>query len=87
LGESVYTDYNFDKKKYSKVDADTNAQQLKWLNEAKQENPKLKIYTLDYAEPADTNTIRDIYKTERSNGFIPYVATVGLDKLVEEPKR
>jgi uncharacterized protein (TIGR01370 family) len=86
MGESVYTDYIFDKKKCGKVDAETNSQQLKWLNEAKQKNPKLKIYTLDYADPADTDTIQDVYKTERGNGFIPYVATVGLDKLVEEPK-
>ena len=86
LGESVYADYNFTTKKYGKVDAETYALQLKWLNEAKTKNPNLKIYTLDYANPDDTKAIKNIYSTERANGFIPYVATVELDRLVPEPQ-
>jgi polysaccharide biosynthesis protein PelA len=86
LGESVYADYNFSTKKYGKVSTEDYKLQVQWLNEAKQKNPKLKVYTLDYADPDDSSTISAIYKTERENGFIPYVATVGLDRLVPEPK-
>jgi len=85
LGESVYADYNFETKKYGKVDSDTYNQQLKWLKDARAKNPKLEIYTLDYADPDNSSAIADIYKTERNNGFIPYVATVELDRLVSEP--
>jgi endo-alpha-1,4-polygalactosaminidase (GH114 family) len=86
LGESMYTDYNFDKKIYEKVQASSYQEQVDLLKKAQQANPHLKIYTLDYANPSDTPVLLDIYKTERANGFIPYVATIGLDQLVEEPK-
>jgi uncharacterized protein (TIGR01370 family) len=86
LGESVYSDYNFDKKTYGMVEASAYQEQVNLLKAAQRENPKLKVYTLDYAKPTDTKTIHNIYRTERENGFIPYVATVGLDQLVEEPK-
>jgi uncharacterized protein (TIGR01370 family) len=85
LGESVYSDYNFDKKTYGKVKTEDYKEQVELLQQAKGTNPQLKVYTLDYANPTDTKTIADIYRTERANGFIPYVATVGLDQLVEEP--
>ena len=86
LGESVYADYDFEKKKYGKVDSDTYALQVKWLREAMKKNPNLEIYTLDYADPDDRNAIADIYKVERGNGFRPYVGTVELDRLVDEQK-
>ncbi|MGB9152663.1 MAG: endo alpha-1,4 polygalactosaminidase [Alphaproteobacteria bacterium] len=86
LAESLYYDYNFDTKTYGKVSAQDYAEQLKALKDAQRINPQLKIYSLDYAQPTDTKTIADIYKTERANGFTPYVATVGLDLLVDEPK-
>jgi len=86
LGESVYSDYNFDTKTYGKVDAPTYQEQVKLLKSAQRDNPKLKVYTLDYAKPSDTKSLVDIYRTERANNFIPYVATIGLDQLVEEPK-
>jgi uncharacterized protein (TIGR01370 family) len=87
LGESVYSDYNFDTKTYGKVKSQDYQEQVDLLKEAKKTNPALKVYTLDYAKPTDTKAIIDIYKTERANGFIPYVATVGLDQLVDEPRQ
>lgn len=41
--------------------------------------------TLDYWNPADTAGLRRIYRAQRANGFLPYVATVELDRLVPEP--
>jgi hypothetical protein len=85
LGESVYADYNFEKKTYGLVKAEDYQEQVTLLKAGQKLNPQLKIYTLDYAQPSDAKAIAAIYRTERANGFIPYVATVGLDQLVAEP--
>jgi uncharacterized protein (TIGR01370 family) len=86
LGESVLGDYNFDKKTYGRVEPALYQQQVQWLQAAKQYNRKLKIYTLDYANTANASAVAEIYRIQRANGFIPYVASVGLDKVVEEPE-
>jgi uncharacterized protein (TIGR01370 family) len=86
LGESVAGDYNFDKKIYMPVEKSLYRQQVQWLQEVKKMNPLLQIYTLDYAEPNDKKTIADIYRIQRENGFIPYVASIELDELIDEPE-
>jgi polysaccharide biosynthesis protein PelA len=86
LGESVYASYNSGKKTYTKVDDAVYRDQVVALQTAQHDNPDLKIFTLDYADPSDQKEIRDIYRTERANGFIPYVSTNGLDRLVDEPE-
>jgi len=86
LGESVYADYDFDKKSYRKVSAENYHDQVKWLQKAKEHNAHLKVYTLDYSNARDESTIGEIYRTERANGFIPYVSTIELDRLIEEPE-
>ncbi len=87
LGESVFTDYDFTKKTYAKVDPDLYRQQIKWLQDAKKINPSLSVYTLDYADPLDSAFIREIYNVQRANGFTPYVATINLEEIVDEPAR
>lgn len=86
LGESVYADYDFDKKKNRLVEPKLYREQVKLLQESKRRQPKLRIMTLDYWDPSDTEGIRRIYKEQRANGFEPYVATVELDRIVPEPK-
>jgi hypothetical protein len=49
--------------------------------------PKLQIMSLDYWDPADTKGVATIYSTQRANGFIPYVSTIELNRVVEEPSR
>jgi hypothetical protein len=44
------------------------------------------VFTLDYWNPEDAAGIRRIYRTERANGFHPYVATIKLDRIVREPR-
>lgn len=85
LGECMLGEYDFGKKAYTKVDEPTYLQQVQRLKEAKAGNSRLKIYTLDYADTKNHKNIADIYRTQRENGFIPYVASVGLDTLVDEP--
>jgi polysaccharide biosynthesis protein PelA len=85
LGESMLSDYDFDKKTYVRVTDVLYQQQVPWLEEAKRHNPGLKIYTLDYADTKDQKAIADIYRQQRAKGFIPYVASIELDELVDEP--
>ena len=85
LGESVYADYNFKDKKYQLVDNNLYQTQVNILQKAQKQNPDLAIYTLDYWHPEDKEEIAEIYSKQRQNGFIPYVATIDLDKIIKEP--
>ena len=84
LGESVYADYDFDKKEYGLVEDELYKTQLEFLNKAKKDNPELKIYSLDYWDPDDRAGISKIYAEQRKNGYSPYVATVELNKIIGE---
>ncbi len=86
LGESVYADYDFESKSYQRVPKQLYQQQLAYLKEAVRHNPALKVFTLDYWEPQDHAGIAAIYREQRANGFVPYVATVALDRIVPEPR-
>lgn len=85
LGESVFSTYDHQLKRYNFVNPDAYAQQVSTLQQAAKQFPNLTVYSLDYWAPDDTKVIQRIYKTERANGFIPYVATIGLDRIVSEP--
>lgn len=86
LGESVFTTFDFNTQKYERVDQDVYLEQVRLLQEAQRRCPGLKVFTLDYWNPLDSAGIRRIYRTERANGFNPYVATIKLDRIVPEPK-
>lgn len=86
MGESVYADYDFENKTYRVIPKDLYETQVKILKEAQLMNPNLQVYTLDYWDPTDSKVIKDIYQKQRDNGFIPYVATVDLHKIVPEPR-
>jgi uncharacterized protein (TIGR01370 family) len=87
LGESVFTEIDFEKKTYRLADAKTYQLQVKWLKEAKARRPKLKVYTLDYWPTTDTAGIARIYAEQRKNGFVPYVSVKDLDRVLKEPAR
>jgi uncharacterized protein (TIGR01370 family) len=87
LGESVFTEIDFEKKTYRMADARTYRQQVEWLKAAQSRQPKLKVYTLDYWVPGDAAGVARIYAEQRSNGFIPYVSVKELDRVVKEPGR
>ena len=57
------------------------------LAELRRLNPKLRLYTLDYWEPTDRAGIAKLYGQERKAGFIPYVATIDLQRIVADPTR
>jgi polysaccharide biosynthesis protein PelA len=85
LGESVYADYDFSTKTYQKVPDDLYREQVEILKKAQKKNPNLSVLTLDYWDPGDPETIAEIYRVQRANGFSPYVATIELDLIVPEP--
>lgn len=52
---------------------------------AKERDPKLHLFALDYWDPADQETIAWIVETERSNGFVSYVSTKDLQQIFALP--
>jgi uncharacterized protein (TIGR01370 family) len=86
LGESVVTSFDQATKAYRRVSPSDIQWQQDALRRAKTTNPALRLFTLDYWDPADTATVRDIYRRQRANGFVPYVATPLLDQIIREPR-
>jgi uncharacterized protein (TIGR01370 family) len=85
LGESTFTTYDFANKTSHFGPSDVYKEQVRVLKQAESTNPKLRVFTLDYWDPNDLKGIQKIYKVQRANGFVPYVATIGLDRILEEP--
>ncbi|MBC8166706.1 MAG: endo alpha-1,4 polygalactosaminidase [Bryobacteraceae bacterium] len=85
LAESMHSTWDFDLKSYTRVDSDITKEQTLDLQKAMAANPALRILTLDYADPTDKNKLRQIYKFHRQNGFIPYVSTIELNRVIPEP--
>jgi uncharacterized protein (TIGR01370 family) len=86
LGESVLSTFDPKTRAYRRVSPNDVEWQVNALRAARAVNPKLKIFTLDYWNPADRKGVRTLYDAQRRNGFIPYVSTPMLDTLVEEPR-
>lgn len=85
LGESVRTTYDFANKRYRRLSNDDYTWQAQWLRKAKTAAPRLQLLTLDYWDPSDTAGIATIYAQQRAEGFVPYVATIELNRLISEP--
>jgi uncharacterized protein (TIGR01370 family) len=85
LGESVRADYDFDARVYRLVPDEPYRRQVSLLQEALERRPRLRVLTLDYWDPDDLDGIRRIYEEQRANGFVPYVSTLELDRIVPEP--
>lgn len=86
MGEVIYTHYNFKTKKYNFQPIEEQNACLKALQEAQKSNPHLQVFTLDYWNKNDPKGIAKIYKRQRENGFIPYVATIKLNEIIPEPE-
>ncbi len=86
LGESVLSTFDAGRKSFRRVPAEDAAWQIGALRAARARNPKLRLFTLDYWDPADAQGVRQLYREQRANGFSPYVSTPALDALVGEPR-
>ncbi|MBN2642736.1 MAG: endo alpha-1,4 polygalactosaminidase [Victivallales bacterium] len=84
MAESIFYTYDFKSKKYIPVSEPLYVQQKNILQNFRRRFPAVQIVTLDYCEESDQKLRTQIYKQQRDNGFIPYVSTINLDKLVQE---
>ena len=71
LGESVFTDYNFETKDYGRVPAEDYREQVELLQAAMARQPKLRVMTLDYWDLQDLDGIRRIYREQRPTASSP----------------
>lgn len=85
LGESVFTTYDFKSKKYHNVQTESYNSQVELLHTLQQKFPNLQVLTLDYWDADDPEMVSKIYAVQSQNGFSPYVATIGLDRVVARP--
>jgi endo-alpha-1,4-polygalactosaminidase (GH114 family) len=83
LAESFFTDYNFTTLKYELKNQVLVKEYLAILDNVKKNYP-IKIYSLDYWNPKDKKGIAYIYKEQYKRNFIPYVATINLDEIIEK---
>lgn len=86
LAEAMASRWNFAEKRYEMMTPEDWDWQAAKLYEAKRANPRLKLMTLDYWDPADEATVASLYARERAAGFQPYVSTLALDRLIPEPR-
>jgi uncharacterized protein (TIGR01370 family) len=85
VAESFMTTYDSATRAYTWVEPAVIAQQQELLAPARKRSPPLPIFSLDYWNPSDVDTIRRIYARERDLGHSPYVATILLDRIIAEP--
>jgi len=85
LGESVRTTFNAGTTHYSFVSESDYEWQRQQLWAARRRDPNLQLFSLDYWDPDDKENIAKIYTEERANGFIPYVATPDLTRIILPP--
>lgn len=86
LGESVRTTPDPDGNGYKRVSERDYAWQRDAMWEARRRSPSLRLFSLDYWDPADRDGIARIYAEQRRNGFVPYVATPDLTRIVPPPR-
>jgi uncharacterized protein (TIGR01370 family) len=84
LGESVYTTY-VAPNAYRLMTEAEYAWQVNHMRDAVRRHPEVRLFTLDYWNPEDKSGIAEIYRVQRCAGFIPYVATPDLTRIVPEP--
>lgn len=86
LAESIYINFNLasgEGKIYPQAQLEQN---VSFLQQAALKYSGLVVYSLDYWNPEDADGILHIYKKQRGWGFVPYVATPDLKRLIIEPK-
>lgn len=85
LGEAMASRWNFARKDYELLSQSDWDWQASRLRAAQAINPALRVMTLDYWHSADRRQVAALYARERAAGFLPYVSTLALDHLVDEP--
>jgi uncharacterized protein (TIGR01370 family) len=87
LGESVRATYSRGSGSCSLLPPAEYEWQRAMMWEARRLHPALRLFSLDYWDPDDAEGIARIYAEQRDNGFVPYVATPDLARVVPAPGR
>ncbi|MDO9711747.1 endo alpha-1,4 polygalactosaminidase [Paracraurococcus lichenis] len=85
LGESVYSTFDAGAKGYRLMPEAGYAWQVERLRAARERDRRLRVFSLDYWDPQDRAGLARIYAVQRANGFVPYVATPDLTRIVPAP--
>jgi hypothetical protein len=85
LAESILTTNSRVEPKPVRVSQESYEVRVKELRAAQTRQTQLKLYSLDYWDPADHAGILDIYAIQRAHGFVPYVSTHTLMQIIPEP--
>jgi uncharacterized protein (TIGR01370 family) len=85
LGESVRTTFDVGSSTYRMVPEDGFTWQVEKMRSAQARDRRLRLFSLDYWNPEDRDGLVGIYALQRANGFVPYVATFDLTRIVPEP--
>jgi hypothetical protein len=81
--ESVWTDYDFGAKRYLR--RDPSAAEARAAELAAVARGGVRALTLEYTDPDDTAWTADVLRRSRARGFVPYVATIALDRVFTTP--
>ncbi len=79
--EDLYSYYAGPERGYVRVPEETRRELLAWVEAGRKSNPNLLVLSLDYADPSQTELIREAIRFSKEKGFIPYVSTVLLDQI------
>ena len=86
LAESILSHYDLQANKASFAPDDVYAHYVQKLNQTRQQYPHIRVYSIDYWDTNDSKNIKNIYRIQRAQGFIPYVATPNLTTIYPEPQ-
>jgi uncharacterized protein (TIGR01370 family) len=87
LAESTYSSYRFKEKEHFLLSDDEREYYHVQLKRARKLAPQMPIFTLDYWDMEDGETVRKIYAAQRDAGYHPYVAPISLTEVVQGPGR
>lgn len=84
--EDTFTKYDFDKKKYLIADSAWTEERLMPLKKF-QNKFKKPVLSLDYVKSSNKQDIKRVFTKAAQEGFIPYIAEIGLDTIFFHPSR
>ena len=84
LGKSVRATFDAAAGTYRLMPPDGYAWQVEQMRAAQRRDRQLRLFSLDYWDPEDREGCARLYATQRANGFLPYVATFDLTRIVPE---
>ena len=85
MGESVRSTYNAEQNAYVLVSDEDYQWQRDRLYEARRLRSDIQLFSLDYWTPNDLQGIDRLYVHARADGFVPYVSTIDLARIVPMP--